>query len=87
MPVAVMLMDRFLSQEVVGKKKLQLVGVVVMFIAAKMHEEISPTIETMVSLRDSADVFVFLQRLCEIPLFYNDIFGFLLFFCLTCSDS
>lgn len=50
--IAINLMDRFLSKRIVSVVKLQLVGVVAMFIAAKYEEILAPSVEEFVFMTE-----------------------------------
>jgi len=50
---AINIMDRFLSLRVVAKVKLQLVGLISMFVAAKYEEILAPSLEEFASLADN----------------------------------
>jgi hypothetical protein len=51
--IAVNILDRFLSQRIVSLLKLQLLGVIAMFIAAKYEEILSPSIEEFVFMTEN----------------------------------
>lgn len=51
--LAISVMDRFFSLEVVGKDKIQLVGVTAFFVAAKFEEIYPPTIDDLVAICDN----------------------------------
>jgi G2/mitotic-specific cyclin 2 len=51
--IAVNILDRFLSQRIVSLVKLQLLGVIAMFIASKYEEILSPSIEEFVYMTEN----------------------------------
>jgi hypothetical protein len=52
--LTVHLIDRFLSMKSISSSKLQLVGVVALLIAAKMEEQLTPTIDNLAFMTDNA---------------------------------
>ena len=52
--IAVNIMDRFLSERVVSRHRLQLVGLASMFIACKYEEIVAPSIDEFVSMANGA---------------------------------